>query len=329
MISPGQPSTSINDLLDIVSEAEIASRYLSVRTIPCTISNPMRSDKRPSLGIYSPNGNEVNFIDYATGERGTILTLMRKMWRMSLSEVCERIIKDFKGVKSTLPEIHKTDKKAVIINKSRSILRCKVRDWRDYDIEFWMSFGISLEWLKYAEVYPVSHTIIEKEGIQRPFVADKYAYAYVEHKEGNTTLKIYQPYNKRFKWLNKHDSSVISLWTKVPEEGERICICSSLKDALCLWANTGIPSLAIQGEGYGMSESAINELRRRFKDIYILLDNDKAGLIDGEKLSKTTGFTNLILPDTYGAKDISDLYKVLEDKTEFKQIILNLFANGS
>jgi DNA primase len=82
----------------------------------------------------------------------------------------------------------------------------------------------------------------------------------------------------------------------VPEYGDRICICSSLKDALCLWANTGIPSLAVQGEGYTMSNTAINELKRRFRDIYILFDNDKAGLENGIKFAEITGFNNLVLP---------------------------------
>ena len=93
-----------------------------------------------------------------------------------------------------------------------------------------------------------------------------------------------------------------------------------MKDALCLWANTGIPAIAIQGEGYGMSDTAVSELRRRYREVYILLDNDEAGLKDGEKLSESTGFTNLI-----GAKDVADLYKQLQNKELFKEIILGLF----
>ena len=109
--------------------------------------------------------------------------------------------------------------------------------------------------------------------------------------------------------------------------GDKIVVCSSLKDALCLWANTSIPAIAIQGEGYGISDTAINELKRRYKEVYILLDNDEAGLRDGEKLSASTGFINLVLPNINGAKDVSDLYKSLENKKRFKDIILNLFNN--
>ena len=206
-------------------------------------------------------------------------------------------------------------------------LQCRVREWRKHDIEYWQSFGISLDWLKYADIYPISHKIVIKGNNKFIFAADKYAYAYVERKEGKVTLKIYQPFNTNgYKWSNKHDRSVISLWTKIPEQGEKLIVCSSMKDALCVWSNTGVPCIAIQGEGYSISDTAISELKRRYKEIYILLDNDEAGLEDAKKLSESTGFTNLVLPD-YGAKDCSDLFKLLNNVNEFKQVILSLI-NG-
>ena len=158
------------------------------------------------------------------------------------------------------------------------------------------------------------------------FGADKYAYAYVEKKEGHITLKIYQPFNtKGFKWSNQHDGSVISLWTKLPKLGDKVCICASLKDALCLWANTGIPSIALQGEGYGISDTVIKELKERFTNVYILFDNDEAGLTDGIKLAQNTGFQNIVLPLFDGGKDISDMYKVMQNKKLFQKTILELF----
>ena len=281
------------------------------------------------MGIYSPNGSDVNFIDFGTGERGSIFTLLRKMWNTSFADTLKRICEDFNRF-STGASVRASVPSCNIVgtpDHSRSVdMQCKVREWRDYDIKYWESYGVPLKWLKYADVYPISHKIIIKNGNNYVFGADKYAYAYVEFKEGKTTLKIYQPYNQKgFKWANKHDKSVISLWTKVPKYGDRICICSSLKDALCLWANTGIPALAIQGEGYSMSNTAISELKRRYKEIYILLDNDDAGVQDALKLSESTGFTNIVLPKEYGEKDISDLYHSLQDKEQFKDIILGLF----
>lgn len=329
MISSGESSVSLEDIYRVTTEAEIAHYYLGISNIPCKINSPLRLDRSPSFGLFSPNGSRVTWIDFSSGERGGIFDLLGKMWNTSFKETLTKIYKDFNKfdgsakIKSTE---HMPIAPRINIGNNDVVMECKVREWKQHDIEYWKSYGITLEWLKYANVYPISHKIIIKKGQRYVFGADKYAYAYAEFKEGKTTLKIYQPYNKRgFKWSNKHDRSVISLWTKVPPTGDKICICSSLKDALCLWSNTGIPALAVQGEGYTISDTAISELKKRFKNIYILLDNDEVGLKDGKMLASKTGFTNIVLPNINGAKDISDLYLSLQDKEKFKEIIIGLF----
>ena len=329
MISSGKSSFTLDDVLRVASEAQIVSYYLGILKVPCIINSPLRQDRHPSFGLYSPNGTEINYLDFSPRDSGPIFTLLKNMWNLDYPEVFKRICQDFSKFNSKATVIKSSKCNVTSQGSSSNIdMKCKVREWKDYDLEYWASYGITLPWLKYANVYPISHKIIVKDGKEFVFGADKYAYAYVEFKEGKTTLKIYQPFNKRgFKWANKHDRSVISLWTKVPKTGDKIVVCSSLKDALCLWANTSIPAIAIQGEGYGISNTAINELKRRYKEVYILLDNDEAGLRDGEKLSASTGFINLVLPNINGAKDVSDLYKSLENKKRFKNIILNLFNN--
>ena len=328
--SSGKSSVSLDDILSKVTEANILSYYLGVTEVPCIINSPLRQDRHPSFGVYSPNGRRIYYTDLSTRDRGGLFDLLGHMWNCSYKEVLTRINEDiskFNGSASIHTYTPCTVRSTSTYNRDTD-LQCKIRDWRDYDIEYWASYGISLEWLKYAEVYPISHKIVIKGSQRYVFVADKYAYAYVEHKEGKVTLKIYQPFNKAgYKWSNKHDRSVISLWTKVPEYGDKICICSSLKDALCLWANANIPSLSIQGEGYNMSDTAISELKRRYKEIYILLDNDEAGLKDGLSLSESTGFTNVVLPKFEGGKDISDAFKIL-GKEKWLKLIVPLFNSS-
>lgn len=329
-ISKGKSSVSLDDILSKVTEADILSYYLGVTEVPCIINSPLRQDRRPSFGLYSTDGRRIFYTDLSTRDRGGLFDLLGHMWGTDYISTLTRINEDISKFCDGA-NIHSYTPCAVRSTNSYNKdtdLQCKVRDWRSYDIEYWASYGITLEWLKYAEVYPISHKIVIKDGHRYVFGADKYAYAYVEHKEGKVTLKIYQPFNKAgYKWSNKHDNSVVSLWTKVPEYGEQICICSSLKDALCLWANTGIPSLAIQGEGYRMSDTAISELKRRYKQVFICLDNDEPGLKDAQKLAEETGFTNVVLPPFNEGKDISDLYKA-KGKDEFLRIIKPLFNSS-
>ena len=251
-ISIGKPNIRLEEILSKVSELDILNYYFGVDKIPTIISSPLRPDNHPSFGFYSIDGQKIHWTDLATKDRGGTFDLLGKYWGENYNDVLAHVWED-------LPKITKTNgysalgKPKIVTTKEYSSnldLQCKTREWREYDLEYWASFGITLEWLKYADIYPISYKIIIKGENRMVFPADKYAYAYVEYKEGKVTLKIYQPFNQKgYKWSNRHDRSVISLWTKVPEFGDKICICSSMKDALCLWANTGIPSISVQGEG--------------------------------------------------------------------------------
>lgn len=327
MVSIGKVSLDTS-ILSELGEFNILHYYLGISKIPCVIKSPYRYDEHPSLGLFSKDGKTIGWTDFALKEGGSLVELLSKCWGESHLSVINKIREDSSNISSNA--IVKVSKLTSHTNNIRSLekseIQCKVRDWEDYDLDYWNSFGITKEWLEYADVYPISHKIIIKGDKKYVFKADKLAYAYLEFKEGKQTMKIYQPLNKKgFKWATSTDRSVISLWTKVPEYEDKICICSSLKDALCLWSNTGIPAIAPQGEGYNISNTAVNELKRRYKEIYILYDNDEAGLKDSLSLSMSTGFINLTLPKINNTKDISDMYKTLQDKNKFKEIILKLF----
>lgn len=307
-----------------IDDSTLADYYLDIKKIPCLINSPFRQDKKPSFGIYMKDG-KIRFKDFSTNEKGDIHTLLQLLWNMSFEDVCKKIYDDFFN-RPSVQKVKLGSHHVKVYDNKDTELNVKIRNWEDYDMDYWKSYGISRKWLDFAEVYPVSHIIITGTGYNKIIKAEKYTYVYVEHKEDITTIKIYRPYNTEgFKWMSKHDSSVISLWSKLPEKGREVCICSSVKDALCLWSNTGIPSIAIQAEGVHISNTAANELRKRFENIYILLDNDAPGLAYAERLSNDTGFINVVLPKEFGAKDISDYYKLINNKQTFKETILKLF----
>ena len=327
----GEHSITLEDVLARTTEFDILYHYFNVSDLPTIIHSPLRQDNRPSFGLYTLDGKRVHYTDLATKDRGGLFDLLMKYWGESYKDMLNHLWKDLPNFSNANVQFNSMKSERTYQYqslKSRNIdLQCKVREWRDYDIEYWASYGISLEWLKYADIYPISHKIVIRDGQRYVFGADKYAYAYVERKEGKVTLKIYQPYNKGgYKWSNRHDRSVISLWTKVPEYGDRICICSSMKDGLCLWANTGIPALAIQGESYGMSDTAVGELKRRYKEVFIALDGDKAGVEDSIKLQKETAFKIIDCPLIDKAKDWSDIYYFYGKEAllkEFKKALEN------
>lgn len=309
-------SISKTEIFSKFSEAQVLNTVLpEVTEIPCLINSPLRTDKHPSFCFYMSDSNHVKYIDYANREvNGSLMDFLCEYWNctfnQALDKVCKLMIKD-DGVIIKPKQIRTfTRKEADSLTK----IEVKVRPWRDYDYEYWESYGITKPWLKYAEIYPISYKIITKKDVttgktnRYVFPTDALAYVYCERKEGKLQLKIYQPKNTNgYKWCSKMDASVVGLWSKIPEYGDRVVICSSLKDALCLSCNIHIPAICLQGEGYSMSDTAIKELKRRYKKVFISLDTDEPGKKDAIKLSSETGFTNIV-PDLKDCKDFSDLY---------------------
>lgn len=326
-VSKGRTNLPLEEILSRVSETKLLARYLGVTQVPCVISSPLRQDLHPSFGLSSPDGKKIRYRDFATGDTGSLIDLFERMWQMSFEQVLNVIQNDsFASVapaeilEITTEHVHST------VYAGNTKLEIKIKEWTQDDERYWQSYGVPLELLKKANVYPISHYFITKKGVTMTFKADKYAYAFVEFKEGNLTIKVYQPFNKgRFKWINKHDRSVLGLWRLMPPKGDIVCICSSVKDALCLTANTGIPAICLQGEAYGISETAQRILKERFERVCICLDNDEPGKRDALKLQKETGFINIELPPFEGGKDISDFYKATNNPVEFKTTILKLF----
>ena len=192
MIGKGSKSKEPYVNLSNLTQADIAAYYLNIKSIPSLIHSPLRQDTKPSFALYCPKGTEVNYRDFSTGESGTIWTLLTKMWNCSVAEAAARVYNDL-GDKSygTKVGVSSFETRHCRIN-TKIDLQCKVREWRDYDLEYWGSYGISLKWLKYADVYPISHKIVIKDNKSYAFGADKYAYAYVEFKEGKVTLKKFE-----------------------------------------------------------------------------------------------------------------------------------------
>ena len=323
-------SISIPELFEKYSEIKILTAvFPEITSIPCRIQSPFRVDNNPSFSIYLDNDNHIKFKDFGDSDcRGSLLDLLCKKWNCSFYQVFDKILEVMQKQSGSDVTIKPKQVRLMTRKESSELTKIQVavRPWKDYDLEYWKSYGIEKQWLKYAEILPISHKIITKKdsetGKTRKYIfpADKYAYCFIERKEGNLSIKIYQPYNTNgFKWCSKMDSSVVGLWTKIPEYGDRVVLCSSMKDALCLACQCHIPTLCLQGEGYNMSDTAINELKRRYKKVFICYDTDVAGLLDSENLAIKTGFKNII-PNLGECKDLSDYYKSLENKEDFKQL---------
>ena len=306
-----------------VSDRDIIKRYIGIDKFPCKISSPLRDDDdQPSFSMMERDGL-VFWKDFGTGESGNAVNLMAKLWVVTYSEALLKIKLDteYKIPRASLirrynGKIHLT---------SSSSIKVKVRKWKDYDREFWQSFGIPQEFVTWCNVHPISHAFFTKEidGRKQTITVpmDKYAYAYFEWKDGNESIKLYQPYSQSMKWLSKHDASVWDLWKQAfrwaeEKSDEAVIITSSRKDAMCLWYNLGIPAMSLQGEGYIPKPQVMKQVLDQFKTVYLWYDNDfkhkddNPGQDNAKKLIDLyPTLRNICIPSDLQCKDPSDLVK--------------------
>lgn len=320
MVGSGICNIDKTDILKVVSEAEILNNYLGITEIPNTICSPIRTDRHPSFRIYSPDGIRVRYYDYATKESGGTFNLMQKVFNMNFPQTLGKIYNELAKLRTGQINVVKSqltqDSQVTIHSSSTEYkVRSKQRAWETYDFDYWASYGVPKSWLLHSDIYPISHIIITSStGFSQVVKADQYAYTFIERKDGITSEKIYQPFNQQGKkWRNSHDSSVWDLWTKLPPRGKKVIITSSRKDALCIWANTHIPSVSLQSEAAKINPKVMDELKSRFEDVYILYDNDfqndvNNGRLDGADVANVFNVKQIEIPTEYQSKDISDLF---------------------
>lgn len=311
-------TVSLQEKMAVMTDDMLLSRFFpDIRKIPCVIKAPYREDKHPSMSLYvSKTTGKVMFKDFSKGDSGSLLDLIARVSRLSFAEtinmIWERHAIDPVRVSVSRP-VRKT-------TSSGCQLQVSDRAWTDTDFEYWESYGVDRMTLISEKVVPISHYFIG----ERMYVADKLAYAFIEHVDGKAYYKVYQPMNTcGNKWRNNYPPGTFSLYSSLPETHYLCCVCSSLKDALCLRSQTGVPAIAPQGEGYDIPDDVVEDLNRRFGRVVLFYDNDEAGVEYMRKQSERTGWDYMVLKDRE-AKDISDTYRMF-GKDKFKEKITELF----
>mgnify|MGYP000642765227 CR=1 FL=1 len=201
--------------------------------------------------------------------------------------------------------------------------------WDKDDKEFWQSYGISLPTLKRYRVKPISHFFIN----DTPTKCLDIAYAYFENKDDVITYKIYQPKaDKKLKWRGNVGYDIWQGWTQLPDEGNLLIITKSYKDIMCIDDTCGYNSVSPQSESTHPKEYVVDQLKKRFKKIVVLFDNDfdnpdNPGRLNAIKFCEKYTIPMIEIPSEYESKDFSDLVKNHGVDTA-KKVLTKLLKDG-
>lgn len=290
-----------------IDDSYILHKYFGIHKLPCLICAPYRRDVNPSVGLYLHNG-KIYFKDFAKGLSGSVIDLLIHTWHCSFKEVMRRLAEDSSVQLVNTPVKYET-------KASKCLISVKLKEWSARDIEYWESYGCSMPLVR-SNVIPIQKYWINN----KVYNADLYSYAFPILEGENYRYKIYQPYNKKIKWINNYLPNTVHFLKS--KSLDKIVICSSLKDAMCLKSNSDCSVIAGQSENLRLSDNVL-ALLSEYNSIYVLFDNDKSGLDYGKEMETQYGFKNIVIPPFDKGKDISDYYKQHGNINLIKQLIEN------
>jgi hypothetical protein len=316
-----------DDILELISQEDIFTYYIGEKiSIKETYNSPLRNDDVPSFSFYYRRDNSgiLMFYDFGTKECGDCIVFITKLFGLTYGNALLKIAYDFK-----LSDIYISANKRKELKKNTKIIQnnsvkigIKRRRWQMQDVKYWKIFGICKATLEKYRVAPIEYVFFNNN----PKKVDKLTYSYQEYKDDIITYKIYQPYSKKYKWMNNANYTVHQGYRQLPEKGELLIITKSLKDVMSLKDVVGINAIGLQSESVNVKSSVIEEYKTRFDKVLCLFDNDKPGIRFSEDFHKDHKLPYFFMPNIEGVTDFSDLVKIVgveEAKKIFKKIIEN------
>lgn len=277
------------------------------------ISSPLREDKNPSWALFKARSGDLMYKDFATGESGSVVHLVKNMFDLTYYKALEKIWADMMtGDKQKNGHIRP---KIERINKIETELTVKRKYFTQTDDKYWNQFRIRRSTLKFFNVTPI--LMYWHNGIQGSLTYSKssplYSYKIFDK------FKLYKPYAKykKDKWRNNCGSYDLQGLEQLPESGDLLIITKSLKDVMVLYEHR-YASVAPQSEISIIPMVLMEHLKTRFKKIIVFFDYDDGGVKGAETLCKKHDLEKVFISkhylEIYGIKDISDFAKEMSEQ---------------
>lgn len=310
-----------------ISQETLISNYYGVPIKKGLFCAKHRTDSHPTCCYYKRNGR-IYIKDFGSDYYGDWIYVVEQKFNCNYYDALAIAANDFDIQK--IPHLNKN--KVKISNESlsenkQSIIRVEIRDFQQYELDWWNKFGISLQTLKKFRVFSCKNIWINDHIIHLETNNQLVFGYYGGIKDGIEQWKLYWPNNKKYKWLSNRDSSQLQGARMLPKNGgDLIIIQKSLKDVMLLY-EFGIPSVAPNSENVFLSDEKLMKLKSKFKRIIVWYDNDAPGKAYLEKIKKEhPELDYFYIPEDFKEKDFSDFYKKYgkDEATKFlNKYILN------
>lgn len=349
-------------ILSKVSQVTIFSTYLNLsdKIVQYCIDtgelicSPIRDDIHPTCGFRYDNKGKLKFRDFAGyfwGDCFDIVALImggiyNKQYDISNREDFVKVLRHitftfkdiFYGQEKDINLINEINTGIVAIKHKKPNIELVVRNWNEYDKEYWGKFGVPLQYLNINFIYPVEQYYINRKINPEPkyfYNANDPCYGYClgQDRSGVYNIKLYFPNrNKTVTRFITNCNHLEGIYNFDKTDYDIIVITKSTKDRVSLGAailrinslyggvDKKVGVINIPHETYKLRQNEFDWLKGKLSDrgkIVSLMDNDSTGKHEAIWLRNNYQITPLLIPVIYCAKDFAELVS----KHKFDEVV--------
>ena len=315
-----QPLNITKELIESkVSEETLMSTYYGVPIKKGLFKATNRVDKNPTVCYYRSRNGRLIVKDFGSQYSGDWLYVLMNKYNCSFYQALQIAANDFGIIKRPDLQKHEIKTSEIKLPETKTaIIQVEIREWQEYELNWWLQFGVTKETLKKYHVYSCKNVFLNGQLFHlekdRQFVFGYYG----GMKDGIELWRIYFAGRKNYKFISNWPKSKIQGVHVLPKEGDYIVITKSMKD-LMLFHEYNIPAIAPCSENLFLTDRQYKKVKERFKRIYLLYDYDLPGINAAIKIKKEHPDIKVLLTPK-GYKDITDLRKACGKKKTIELI---------
>ena len=272
---------SEGDILERVDEYTLYCFYLGYQPlIGAKYHSPIRralglpDDNDPSFGIYEPTSrvfgsHEFIWKDGGNGKAGNVFSMIQFMFKYQTKrEAMLKVMADF-GIGGKRDETQPIFKPVEKVYADPAYISIKERAFKPTDLHWWGKFNVYKEQLKrYNTVAFSQYWLTENQRMPDFPKGPGYAYRIFDK------YQLYFPHEqKKRKFRNDWTDVCVPGFAQLRYRNPLLVITKAMKDVMCL-DSFGYESIAPRGENVLLPKECITLMKKKYKRIVVLFDND-------------------------------------------------------
>lgn len=308
-----EPEITKEFLLSKFNEETFMTYYLGIPVKKGLFKSPLRGDRVPTCSFFRNKAGELIFKDFSGAFYGNFINVVMYKYQCNYYKALKIIASDFgligTSIKKTPIKVQETFK-----DSGQAVINVEIQDFTEQELKWWNKYGITEKILKKFKVYSCKNVWLNGNYFAKSAQNNMMFGYYGGIKDKVELWRIYFPQRKEYRFLSNWNSNKIQGFNQLPKTGNVLVITKAMKDVMTLYS-VGIPAIAPNSETLFISDNVLSNLKERFNRIFVLYDNDLPGISNMNKIKKLHPELNYLwIPRETGAKDISDLHKLLGKK---------------